>query len=85
MAAALELTTVDKLRAALNDPAELLEKLDEGVGPEAKRFMIAKLRPKLAEKLRDRGLLWEEVWLRISNYQYEICSNRSAESWVVGY
>ena len=72
VAAALDLIAVDKLRAALNDPAELLEKLDEGVGPEAKRFMIAKLRPKLAENLQHQGLQWEEAWLRSSKLSVRI-------------
>ena len=65
---ALELIeSVEELRKALKDPAELLQKLDEGVGPEAKRFVIAKLRPKLAEMLREHpGVQWEEASLRIS-------------------
>ena len=66
---ALELIeSVDELRTALTKPAEFVEKLDEGMGPGAKRFMIAKLRPKLAEKLREEhGVQWEEVWLLSSD------------------
>ena len=69
-AQALELIAVDALRAALNDPAELLEKLYQGVGPEAKRFMIAKLRPKLTENLQNHGLQWEEARLRSLNTRH---------------
>ena len=58
---------MDELRTALNDPAELLDKLHRGVDPEAKRFMIAKLRPKLTEKLQKQGLQWEEARLRSLN------------------
>ena len=51
----------EDLRTALDNPADLLEKLYEGLGPEAKRFMIAKLRPKLTETFQNHGLKWEEA------------------------
>ena len=53
--------SVDQIRTALNDPAEFLEKLHQGLAPEAKRFMIAKLRPKLTETFQNQGLKWEEA------------------------
>ena len=79
---ALELIeSVEELRKALKDPAELLQKLDEGVGPEAKRFVIAKLRPKLAEMLREHpGVQWEEASLRISKSTYFVASGWKADS-----
>ena len=51
----------EELRAALNDPAELL-----------KRFMLKKLRPKLTENLQHQGLQWEEAWLRSSKLSVRI-------------
>ena len=51
----------EELRTALNDPAELLEKLRQGVAPNAKRFMIAKLRPKFTETFQNQGFQWEEA------------------------
>ena len=79
---ALELIeSVEELRKALKDPAELLQKLDEGVGPEAKRFVIAKVRPKLAEMLREHpGVQWEEASLRISKSTYFVASGWKADS-----
>ena len=71
MVPALELMdSVDELRRALDDPAGFLKNLERSVGPEAKRFMIAKLRPKLAEKLQNHGLRWEEAWLLGSNFRH---------------
>ena len=62
--------TEEELRTALNNPAEFLEKLYKGLAPEAKRFMIAKLRPKLTENLQNHGLQWEEARLRSLNTRH---------------
>ena len=65
MVPALELIdSVDELRGALDDPAGFLKKLEQSVGPAAKRFVILKLRPKLTKKLQKQGLQWEEARLR---------------------
>ena len=60
----------DEFRKALNDPAGFLKKLHQEEGPEAKRFMIAKLRPKLTENLQNHGLQWEEARLRSLNTRH---------------
>ena len=65
MVPALELVdSVDELRAALNDPAVFLTKVAQSVGPAAKRFAIAKLRPKLTKELLKQDLHWKEARLR---------------------
>ena len=70
VAPALESFTVDELRKALNDPvgfletfdpASVLNKLEKSMGPEAKRFVIAKLRLKLTKELHKQGFQWEEA------------------------
>ena len=75
MVPALELMdSVDELRGALVDPAGFLKELEQSAGPAAKRFVIAKLRPKLTEKLQKQGLQWEEARQRSSK-----CSVRNPQ------
>ena len=54
------------------DPVSVLKRLEQSLGPEAKRFAIAKLRPKLTKELHKQGLLWEEARLRSWNSRLRV-------------
>ena len=62
--------SIDELRRACDDPVGFLKELEQSKGPEAKLFMIAKLRPKLTENLQNYGLQWEEARLRSLNTRH---------------
>jgi fructose-specific component phosphotransferase system IIB-like protein len=59
---ALELVkSVQDLEAALQDPEAFLDKLTRSAGPVARRFLVAKLRPKLESLLAQHSLTWEDA------------------------
>ena len=54
------------------DPVSLLKRLEQSLGPEAKRFAIAKLRPKLTKELLKQDLQWKEARLRRWNLRLRV-------------
>lgn len=54
--------TLDELEEACDDPKAFLAKLaSESVGPIAKKMALARVRPKLEPKLKERKLEWADV------------------------
>ena len=59
---ALELVdSVEELEAAIADPEAFLQSLAHSMGPAAKKFLVAKLRPKLEPQLEKQGLQWSAM------------------------
>lgn len=57
--------TIEELQEALDNPEAFLTKLASASGPAAKRFLVAKLRPKFEPMLKERGMLWDDVLLAL--------------------
>lgn len=53
--------TVAEIQEAVADPETFLQELAKSAGPAAKRFAIAKLRPKLEPRIHEQGLEWTDV------------------------
>lgn len=56
-----EIDSIEELQAALEAPEVLLTKLANLGGTAGRRFIVAKLRPKLEPVIKQAGLLWSEV------------------------
>lgn len=53
--------TIDKVKAAVQNPEALFRDLLSAAGPLAKQLALAKLKPKLAKSLEQLQLRWEDV------------------------
>merc|ERR1719316_2556412 len=59
---ALELVdSAEELEAAIADPEGFFKSLADSMGPAAKKWLIAKVRPKLEPHLEKQGLEWCDV------------------------
>ena len=56
-----QVDTLEELQQALEDPDAFLAHLGAAAGPAARRFVIAKLRPKLEPLAIEMGLTWSDV------------------------
>ena len=56
-----QIDSMSELQEALTAPGAFLERLVNGVGPAAKRMLLAKLRPKLEPIINKQGLQWPDV------------------------
>ena len=56
------ISTVEQVRAAIDDPEAFVETmLATVVGPAAKRLAVARLKPKILPVVQRQGLVWEDV------------------------